>query len=233
MSLLSIVQNACDRVGMGRPMSAYASTDQQVLQFVGLAQQEGIELAKRHTWQAITTEKTFTSTAAETQVGAIPDDFDRFINGTFFNRTEKRQVEGPMTPQQWQFHKSVVASTIIEAFRKRGNAILITPTPAASQTYAYEYVSANWCESSAGIGQALWASDTDICRLSDELVTLGIIWRWQKAKGLDYGESFRSYEMQVAQAMARDGGKPVLNAGAGYSIRAARAPFVPDGNWNL
>lgn len=231
MTLLTVIKDACDRVGIIRPAAAYASTDQQILQLVGLAQQEGKELAKRHTWQAITKEQTFTSTAAETQTGAIPDDFDRFVDETFYNRTQTRGVQGPLTAVEWQFNKSVVASTIIQAFRQRGNAVLITPTPSAGETFAYEYVSRNWCQSNASVEQSAWAADTDTGLLDEELMTLGLVWRWQKAKGLDYAESFRTYEMQVAQVITRDGGKPRLNVGRTNSIRNARAPYVPDGNW--
>ena len=45
MSLLTIVTQACDRIGLTRPTSAFLSSDQQVLQLVGLAQQEGKDLA--------------------------------------------------------------------------------------------------------------------------------------------------------------------------------------------
>lgn len=230
MTLLTLVQNATDRLGITRPTSGVASTDQQVIQLIGFAQQEGKELAKRHAWQVMTKEQTFTSTAAETQTSAIPSDFDRFIDDTFFNRTEKRKLEGPLSPQQWAFHKSVVATTLVEAFRQRGNSILITPTPTAGQTMAFEYVSTQWCESSAGVDQSAWAADIDVGLLSEELMTLGVIWRWQKAKGLDYAENFNTYEMQVAQAIARDGGKPTLQIGSAPRD-GARRPLIPDGNW--
>lgn len=230
MTLLTVARNACDRIGIIRPSTAFSSTDQQILQIVGLAQQEGKELAQRYDWQVLTKEQTFTSVAAETQTGALPSDFDRFVNDTVFNRSEKRKLEGPLSAQEWQFHKSVVATTLVEAFRQRGDDILVTPTPTAGQTIAFEYVSKNWCESSGGTGQTAWASDTDVGILSEELMTLGVIWRWQKAKGLDYAESFRTYEMQVAQAIMRDGGKPTLNMGTRKSS-AARFPFLPEGNW--
>lgn len=232
MSLLTLVQNVCDRVGVTRPSSAYNSTDQQVLQLVSLAQQEGIELAKRHTWQVLTAEKTFTSIASETQTGAIPSDFDRIIDETFYNRTAKRKLKGPLTPQQWQFHKGAVATTLIEAFRIRGSAIMIAPTPSAGSTYAYEYVSKNWCESSGGTDQAAWAADTDTGILPEELMTLGVIWRWQRAKGLDYDESFTTYERQLAIAISRDGGKPTLSASRSPDY-SARLPIIKDGSWSL
>lgn len=233
MTLLTVIQNSCDRLGITRPTVAYASTDQQILQLVGLAQQEGKELSKRHPWQALTKEKTFTTTAAETQTSAIPSDFDRFVDETMYNRSQTRGIAGPLSPQEWQFNKSVVASTIIQAFRQRGNSILITPTPTAGETVAYEYISANWCQSNAAVERSAWAADADTGIVSEELMTLGVIWRWQKAKGLDYAESFRTYEIQLAQISNRDGGKARLNAGRRGGTTGQRPPYVPDGNWSL
>lgn len=233
MSLLTLIQNAADRVKLSRPSSVVSSTDPNARRLLALAQQEGVELAKRHAWQKITKEQTFTSTAAAAQTGAIPSDFDRIIDGTFFNRTAKRHLEGPLNSQEWQFAQAVTATTIIEAFRFRGNSILITPTPTGtSTTYAFEYVSTQWCESSGGTDQSAWAADTDTGILSEELMTLGVVWRWLKSNGSTYDEAFRTYEMQVAQAIARDGGKPTLNAGKMHSNKP-RGIFVPDGNWSL
>lgn len=233
MTLLTVIQGACDRLGIIRPIAAYTSTDQQILQLVGLAQQEGKELSKRHPWQAITKEKTFTTTAAEVQVSAVPTDFNRFVDETMYNRSQTRGIAGPLSPQEWQFNKSVVASTIIQAFRQRGNSILITPTPTAGETVAYEYISANWCQSVTAVEQSAWAADADTGLLSEELMTDGIVWRWQKAKGLDYAESFRTYELQLAQISTRDGGKARLNAGRRGGTTSQRPPYVPDGNWGL
>jgi hypothetical protein len=167
------------------------------------------------------------------QTGAIPTDFDRFIDDTFYNRTLTREVNGPLSAQEWAFNKSVVGTTIIEAFRRRGNSILITPTPSTGITYAYEYVSLNWCQSAVAVAQSAWAADTDTGILDEELIKLGIIWRFRSAKGLDYSESFRTYEAQLAQAIGRDGGKRTLHIGSPSDINKARKPFIADGSWTV
>jgi hypothetical protein len=232
MSFLTLIQDSAKRLGLSNPASAYNSSDNQVIQLVALAQEEGIELAKRHPWQVLTKEKTFTGTAAAAQTGAIPDDFDRFVDESFFNRTQKHPVFGPISPQDWQFTQAVVATTLVESFRRRGNSILITPTPNGTDTYAYEYISTQWCESSGGTDQSAWAADTDTGILPEELMTLGVIWRFLRAKGFDYGEAFRTYELQVAQAFSRDGGKRTLNMGR-RNHSMSRAPYVSEGSWNL
>ena len=179
-------------------------------------------------------EKPFTCTAAAAQTGAIASDYDRIVEESFFNRTQKRPVFGPISAQDWQFMQAVVAATLVESYRVRGDSILITPTPNGTDTYAYEYVSNLWCQSSGGTGQSAWASDTDTGVLSEELMTLGIIWRFLQKGGFDYAEAFRDYELQVADAILKDGGgKRRLNFGQRGLTGIARMPYVQEGSWPL
>lgn len=232
MSFLTIIQNACRELGLTAPSAAYTSSDAQVVQLVALAQREGDELMKDFPWQVLTKEKTFDGTAAAAQTSAIPTDFDRFIDGTFFNRTRKRPVHGPISPQEWQFTQAVVASTLVESFRVRGDTILITPTPTAGDDYYYEYISNKWCQSSGGTAQTSWASDTDTGILPESVMTLGIIWRFKAAKGFDYAEQFRTYELAKAKAQSKDGGKKVFTM-ARRSTDMSRRPYIQEGSWSL
>lgn len=235
MSLLTICTNAADRLGIVRPSSVMTSSDQQTLRLLGYAQQEGKALQKDHAWQVLVKEGTFTATATETQTSALPSDFDRWVDDSFYNRTRKRPVYGPINAQDWQFSKAVVATVLIESFRQRGSTtdILLMPTPTAGDSYYFEYVAKNWCQSASSTAQSAWAADTDTGILDEELMTLGVIWRFKAGQGFDYAEEFRSYELLKAELKSRDGGKRTLNAGYYIGTRRRRAPFVQDGSWNL
>lgn len=235
MTILSICRDAADRLGIVRPSSVINSTDNQTLRLLGFAQQEGKALARRHAWQILVKEQSFTAIAAEAQTSILPADFDRFVDDTFYNRTRKRPVYGPLNAQDWSFSKAVVATVLIESFRQRGSSsdLLITPVPTAGDSYYFEYVSNDWCQSAAGTSQSAWAADTDTGILEEELMTLGVVWRFKAGQGFDYSEEFRNYELMVQQAIARDGGKRILNAGYYIGTRRRRAPFVQDGSWNL
>ena len=236
MTLLTIVQDATDRLGIVRPSSVIGSADQQVRQLLGLAQQEGKELSRRHTWQSLQKEKTITATATETQTSAVPSDFDRFVNETFYNRTMKRSVQGPLTAQEWASYKASTTTVLFDAFRVRGDSILLAPTPTANDSYVFEYMSTWWAATASASttpAQASWAQDTDVGILSEELMTLGLIWRFLKAKGLDYAEPFRTYEAQVMLAMSKDGGKRSINMAKSHSYNGPRRPSWPDGSWSL
>ena len=235
MSLLTLVQDAADRLGVVRPSSVIGSADQQVRQLLALAQQEGKELARRYAWQVLTKEKTFSATATETQSSVIPTDFDRFLPETFYNRTKTRYVQGPLNPQEWQDYKAQTTNILFDAFRLRGDSLLMAPTPTASETYAFEYVSTYWCTSTGGTTgtQAAWAADTDVGILPEELMILGVVWRFLRAKGLDYAEAFRSYEADLMRRKAWDGGKRSVNMGTARDYSRPRRPTFPDSSWNL
>lgn len=233
MTLLTTIQAAAMRIGVASPTSVVGNSDTNAVALLAHAQAEGKALSRRYPWQALCTEKTFTATATETQTGAVPTDFDRFVNGTFWNRTRKRPVQGPLGRAEWNAQKAWSASALTDAFRQRGNALIFIPTPTAGDSYAYEYVSKNWCQSSGGTGQAAWAADTDTGLLDEELMTLGVIWRFKQARGLDYGEDFNIYEREVMQAIEKDGGKSVRSyTNATHPTMAPRA-LVPEGSWNL
>jgi hypothetical protein len=207
MSLLTSIQDACDRLGIVRPTSVISSTDLQVRQLLGLAQQEGKELARRHTWSSLTIEATFTATATEEQASAIPTDLDRFIDDTFYNRSENRKVIGPLNPLEWQDYKSRGVQVLVyDAYRIRGSSLLMAPTPTAGHTYAFEYISKYWCTDVDGTAptQLRWEVDDDIGILPEEVMVDGLVWRYKKAKGLDYAEEFRTYEMRVAEEIGKD-----------------------------
>ena len=235
MSLLSIVQNACDRIGIARPSSVIASTDQQTIRLLGYALQEGKELARKYDWQALTRETTFESTATAVQTSAgstvVPSDFDRIKDGTFFNRTERREVFGPLSPEEWQYVQATTTHSFVEAYRMRSDQILLTPGDTSGDTLAFEYITKKWVTQAASTATATWTADTDTTALNEELITLGVVWRFKAAQGFDYAEEFRTYEMQCANEYMRDGGRRVLDMAGGTKPR--RGVVVPEGSWSL
>jgi hypothetical protein len=232
-TLLSMIQDAADIIGIQRPVGVVAGSDQTTRTFLSCAQREGRALARRWTWQALTKEHTFTSTATTTQATGLPSDWgNRMLSDTFFNRTMKRVVRGPLNPREWQAQQALTAAVLFDAFRIRGNALDLIPTPSAGWTYAYEYVSENWCESALGVEQSGWVADTDVPLLDVEAMTLGIVWRFLHSRGLDYAEAMRDYETQVLNLMARDGSRRAVDMTGTRGLGAgARYPLVPEGSW--
>lgn len=229
MNALEIIQAAASDIGIPIPTAAVASTDQQVLQLVQLLQKEGRAISKRTNWQALSRECVFLSAATESQgtlatlVGSNQT-IREIIPETFWNRTQQFPITGPISPTEWQEIKATIQSSPYSRYRFRGNQLLLTPTPTAGHTIAFEYVTNCWCTDDTGATfRTSIATDNDEMLIDSELMLLGLIWRWKKAKGFAYGEDMTEYERQVNDAAAKDGTKPRKNLSTGSQQTTGRA----------
>lgn len=214
MSLLTIIQKSCRLLNLPVPTVVVTSTDPQVQQLWELANEEGYELAGSFDWQALRQQYTFVTIASAVQASALAADMDHFISNSFFNRTTQRNVYGPITPQQWQaIQAQPQLNRVFLSFVERDGQFLITPTPAAGETIAYEYISSYWAKTSGGVAKDEFTLDSDETYLSERVIILGVRWRFLKSKGLDYAEDFRTYMTERAQTQARDGGATVIDVG--------------------
>jgi hypothetical protein len=227
MSLLTITQNAADRLGLPRPSTVVTASDENARFLLGVAQEEGKALYDRHTWQVFQTEYTF-PTVNGTASYALPDGFDQLLKDTVFNRTSRRRMVGDLSPAQWQETQASLVTMVNPAFRIRGDLFYISPTPTSAETIAFEYMSNNWCRSSSLVGQSAWAADTDTGILNEELMTLGVIWRFKSKKGLDYAEDMANYEIAVNKAIFKDGARVTIDTSNCERDRIPRAPQVPE-----
>lgn len=232
MTLATMCQSAARQLNVGVPTAFVSNTaDDTAGLLLRLASEEGFSLMRRCPWQVLQAEQTFTTVAADEQTNALPTDYDRMIPETMFNRGTRRRVAGPLSPDQWQQAKATLVTYVNPTFRIRGDAILMSPNPPEGETIAYEYISKNFCKSAAGVTQADWAADSDVGRLDEGLMTLGLIWRFKQVKGLAYAEDLAMYERRVTDAEMRDGVKPRITADMGCLDRMATKLQIPD-TWN-
>lgn len=230
MTLLTLIQDTCDLIGLKRPPKVIDSTDDTVRQLLAIANEEGKSLLKSFNWQKRTRQQTFVTVDDPVQPDAVPEDCEWLIHNSFFNRTTRRPVLGPISPQLWQnIQANPQINRVILAYRQRENEFLITPNPPPGQTIGFEYITKNWVISSDELETyARWMHDSDTSFLEEEQMKLGIRWRWKKTKGLPYGEDFDTYRKELAQLQARDGGSTVLNQTGGGDWVYVGNPNVPE-----
>lgn len=233
MSLLTIIQSAADKIGVKRPTLVVSNNTPTIIQLLDYCNQSGDELMRSYDWQVLTKEKTFTSVASETQTDMVATDLDRFINETFWNRTQRRPFKGPLSPQEWQQIKATVVTPVREVFRQRGGDILIQPVPSAGDTFAYEYVSTQWRTDTNDTAIDSFSADTDKSLISENLITLGIVWRYKQARGLPWEGDYAIYETQVKLRAMRDAPKRTVDMANDAPYERMPVIGVPESNWNL
>lgn len=224
-----------DEVGVPRPSTVVTANNTHARQLLALANREGAELAKRYQWQALIKEFTHTTLAQENQglITTLMPGINIPLTETFWNRSEQVTTPGSVTPQRWQLLKASGITGPYSEIRFRAGSLLMIPAPAAGDTLAGEYVSKYFCQSSGGTDQTAWAADTDVAVLDDDLMEMGIIWRWRKMKGYEW-QSYRvDYEIAVKERISSDVPRERVNMCADGQDRRYGGVAVPEGSWSL
>lgn len=233
MTLLTAVQQAANEIGLLAPDTVIGNTDQQVKQYLALATREGRDLAAREGpaggWQQLRKEWTFSLVAAQATY-TPPADLAFLIPQTGWDRTARWQLMGPLSPQEWQVIKSGLSPAGPRLrYRLMGGLLYIDPTPTDTDSMVLEYYSTGWCQSSGGTPQSAWAADTDVFTLPEDLLVLGLKWRFLRAKGLDYIEERDLYEQAVARELGRAADRrPLSICAAGVGDGLIGYDNIPD-----
>lgn len=229
MSLLTVVQNAADEIGITRPSTVIGNSNQTVRQMLALLNREGKNLAKMRNamgggWTVLERTHTFSTSDGEDEY-ALPSDYGELLGDTVWDRSNYWQVRGPLSPADWQALRSglVNNAALRKKFRIRRVAdfsdetrkFSIEPEPSATETVAFEYLSNAWVADSAGTTfyTDFSNADDDQGLLPEDLLEMGLIWRFKKAKSFDYTADLAEYEIERDKRFAQDAGPSSVSIG--------------------
>jgi len=231
--MLTMVQDAMGEVGLPVPTSVIGNANLTVQQFLGLLQRTGNNMVGDFVWQQLIVTYTF-NTASPTLTYALPADYDRMMSQTYWNRTQKWPLIGPLSDAQLEQCRSglvVTAPSIM--FRIAAGMIELVSVPTAAQTIAFEYVSKNWIATAGSPftpARFRFQVDTDVALLDEDVLTMGAEWRWLAAKGLPYTHIQEEYEDALQERMAANRGFRVISPVR--QMRIGPRLNVPEGNFN-
>lgn len=234
-NLLEIVQSFCGTTGLTKPVTVTASTDDQIIQILGLLNEGLTELVSKYKWPQLRLEASFTSSAAETQgeLAELAPGFKAMVPDTLWNLTRQQRAVGGMSPQQTQAIKaSNMGIGSIPSYSIREGQLLFVPSQPPSEAYRFEYISQYAVRAQDGKLKEHFTADKDVPILPDTLLIADLRWRWKAEKGLAYAENMRTFETICKQAFvdALGAGKISLATGD-RSVRPGIV--VPEGNWNV
>lgn len=238
MTLLTIVQDALNEIGdTEAPSSVVGNANQTAKQSLALANRALKEIARRTKWQPLSRTATITTVASQ-QEYSLPSDFRGIVNNTMWNTTQRREVCYVDAPN-WAFLESFTTADTVSLFYRifrdpsgNGQKVQLFPTPGAVETITYEYISDALTATSGGTLQGQeFLADTDTALLDEDLVTLGLKWRFLKSKGYPYAEEFADYERAIADVIMQTG-SPTISL-SNPNLNEERVLIVPDGNFAL
>lgn len=205
MAILDIIKDATKALGLKVPGAVLSSTDREHVELVRAANKMGIEIARAHTWQKLKRIETITGDDSSTSF-SLPANYDYMKKDA---RVWSSRLSGPFrhvsNEDEW-LGLTVIDFDTVGSWIIYGGQIHIKPAMASTETAKYFYQSANFCEDSEGNGQTAFVADTDEFRLDDELLTLGIVWRYKDQKGLPYEEDLDDFTAALSDRIEKDGG---------------------------
>jgi hypothetical protein len=229
-----MIQDVATDLGLESPTTVIGNLDPTIITLLSLSNREGRELSSRFDWNALIEEATFSTTPSVNLQGTLVSvagaGFEAIINGTFWDRTHTRPIRGSISRQRWaQMEASTVAGPFSE-YMIRDKSIYAIPVPSTA-TWAFFYKSGYWNTDSTGVtGQRRWAVDSDVGVIDENIMGLGIEWRYLKSKGFDYSEEFMTYERRIQTAINQDRGHPMINLQTSR-IGGPGVLGVPEGSW--
>lgn len=237
MTVLSVIQDHCRIHALAVPTVVIGNTTTTVQQLYGILSELLTEVVTESNFNVTTQEAVFNYTAAEDQgllTTLAPNGFQHMLPETFFDRTLRRAVYGPLSETEWQAIKAIPNPGPFYKFRIRQGRLLINPVPAAPLSQvAFEYASSWPVKSAAGVLQAAIVADTDVFIFPENIIRKGLAFKWKLIKGLPYQSDETSYYNLLNNYIARNKAPRRINVACPNPTDLAPGIFVPSGNWNV
>jgi hypothetical protein len=160
---------------------------------------------------------------------AMPSDYQRMVNKTQYNKSNRWSVIGPKDAQEWQWLKaSYVTTGPRMRFRIAGNKFVVWPMPTAQVILGFEYQSGSWVVAADGSYKTKFSADTDTSIFPDRLLVLGTKLKYFQIKGFDTTSLQADFAREVSKFKAQDAGADTLSLAPKYPNVLLTQNNLPD-----
>lgn len=212
MSILTAVSDAMVLCGQPQPNSVVSNPDPTVAKFLAFAQTEVEVTGSDFNWRNLNIGLTLTGDGTTT-LFMLPSDFERILQGQalWSQKYPSIPLQGPISSQDLLALKALPVMPVRPVWRLIGGTMEIWPALSAGEIVNGEYRSTNPISSGDGtIRKVRWSADNDFALFPENILRLGMIWRWKQSKGLDYAEDFRSYSLERDKKAGHDAGGKIV-----------------------
>lgn len=160
----------------------------------------------------------------------MPSDYERTVNKTMYNKSNRWSVIGPKTAQEWQWLKaSYITTGPRMRYRIIGNEFVIWPASYADNiVLGFEYQSNAWVEAADGTPKTKATVDTDTFLFPDRLLVLGTKLKYFEIKGFDTTTLYADYQRELSKFKAQDAGADTLSMSPRYPNILLTQNNIPD-----
>lgn len=228
MAVRDALSAASIRLVGQRPSTFFGADGQTELELTDLVNEVAKDVAKYQDWQAITKIAEIVTNGGETY--PFPSDYDRMTQAALMHDVES---------WAWgYFHYSDINRFIYDKDRGFqsipggwiifGDEFHFSPIPTG--TAKFPYITKNIVTSSGGVEKPEFTNDSDVFKLPERLLTLGLVWRWREQKKLDATGDMEAFTKALDEYAVKDGGSRVIRRRSRWNFWPGTHPAWP---WQL
>lgn len=162
---------------------------------------------------------------------AYPAAFDRPVDRTEWDFTDRWEILGPKSLQEFEYLRNGYISTGPRIrFIAIGEYFQIWPPQGADKWFSFDYLSKYWIYATAGVAttKQYYTVDSDTCIFPDALMHALIRLKYFQIKGFDTTLLLRDYQRQCDLAKGHDGGSQTLSMAPSVSSLLLDETNIPD-----
>jgi hypothetical protein len=219
-SLLSLIQTISGELNLPQPTTVLSSTEKNVLKLLALTRAVMDDMLAEYDWQQLQSRYTFTATGAESY--SLPADYERMLDATAFNASNRWPVNGPLTPAEWEWAKNnITVGSPFVRYRIYGDKFYVLPT-GTTATFNLEYISNYLVKNgNTGAAQADFTQDSDVCAYDHRVIVYGVKLKWLESIGNDTTAALADFKRALEASKGSD------EPGRRLSLIGSTGGFVP------
>lgn len=217
MSLLSICKSVLAETGWPVLSTIASNSDATAQQIFAIANTELEALSELFNWPHLEVEYAF-NTIANQAVYLWPSDFRVLAPQSVFNASEYYELKGSTGLQFWELLKYGKLGQLNRAryravFPLGAPGIEITPAPKGIAGLVAVYYSDEYARNATGVSVERYSTDSDVAKVPERYIKLGVKWRFRRAKGLDYSAELAEYNNTIQTQFAKYTGQGEIVVG--------------------
>jgi hypothetical protein len=217
---------------LATPTTVLSSADPNIQKMLALTNAVLDDLSNEYDWEFLQKRFTF-NTVPNQQVYPFPSDYERAINGTFFDASNRWEIR-IVSPAQWEILNIWnLTPSPFEKMRVFGGEMNFFPIPIAEFNFVFDYISNNnVINGNTGEDQSGFQNDSDIIMFDSRLVINALKLKYLESIGEDTTTAMANYWRTLELKKGQD--KPAQKLSLRpQSPRLISTANVPDSNFTI
>lgn len=223
MTVLAACQQASRLMNIEPPTSVFGSSDPYPKELAAVANESATAIAKAYDWRLLTVLAIIAGDGTKTAFD-LPDNYDRMpVKGLVYSTRSQLPLTHVDDLDTWLDMDIRNWTDVIGRWIMLGGQFQLKPVLQATENAKFYYISNEVVKAQSSALKTEFDADDDSYRLPERLLSLDIIWRWRKQKGLDYAEDMTNFEIAKSEEIGRDRGARKIYVGK------VRVPSIAQG----